>query len=428
MRKLILHILSGLLFLVSSVAAANPVVDYHGRVLSITFAGNESTKEPVLLQEMLIKTGDLYDPAKVEASRQGIMDLGLFKSVEVERFQQEAGVTLLFRVDEKFYFLPLPRVSRSADGDINYGGQFRFDNFLGLNHQLKITAQRKRESDGRIKDEYRVNYNVPRFIGTAYGMQMSMFSSKAEVETQQNLMEVGEAAVDSSGFRLGTTRWLNEGVSQGWQLGVGMGFESRDYALVSGELGDQTSGQNISLTVGARYRDWHTETYRRRGMNYGASLGMGLRGVGGDFSYRRLDFFYQHYLPLNEPAIENLNIQFLFGFADGGPFGDHTYNLGGGDTMRGKEKSTLKGDTMLLFNLEYLTAFERYPSLRWMMFTDIGNAWRRHHLDLTELEMTVGVGLRWKIQSLVKTTLRWDVGYDPDRSTVESYLGTKFAF
>jgi len=104
-------------------------------ISEIRFLGNDTTRPEIMLQEMLVRVGEPVDPARIEQSRQAIMDLELFKSVKAELLAAPPGPVLQITVDEKIYFLPIPKLNRSDDG-VGYGAQLRFDNLAGLNQKL----------------------------------------------------------------------------------------------------------------------------------------------------------------------------------------------------------------------------------------------------------------------------------------------------
>jgi len=80
--------------------AASPNVIAH-----IEFSGNRVTQPQIMLQEMLVKEGDVADPALIERSRQAIMDLGLFVSVHAAVEPGADGLVLRIIVKEKYYIL-----------------------------------------------------------------------------------------------------------------------------------------------------------------------------------------------------------------------------------------------------------------------------------------------------------------------------------
>ena len=86
------------------------------------------------------------------------------------------------------------------------------------------------------------------------------------------------------------------------------------------------------------------------------------------------------------------------------------------------------GEVYALANVNWLIPIPRYPAFRFNIFTDVGNAWQRDELDLRDWVYTVGLGARWKIRALVNTSLRVDVGYNPETGEYKAYVGTSNMF
>ncbi|MHB8414425.1 MAG: POTRA domain-containing protein, partial [Acidiferrobacteraceae bacterium] len=71
------------------------------RIVAIRFVGNKVTRPSVMLQEMTIHVGDPVDRRKIAASRQAIMNLGLFKSVHTKLLPTKNGKILQVAVKVK---------------------------------------------------------------------------------------------------------------------------------------------------------------------------------------------------------------------------------------------------------------------------------------------------------------------------------------
>ena len=108
---------------------------------NIRFAGNKVTRAQVIERELVQREGELCSLDDIIDGIQNIMDLGLFKSIRAELDLVDELLTLRYIVGEKIYFLPLPRFSRTSDGELRMGAQLRWDNFMGRLHQLKLTSE-----------------------------------------------------------------------------------------------------------------------------------------------------------------------------------------------------------------------------------------------------------------------------------------------
>ena len=98
----------------------------------IEFAGNRVTRPEVLARELTQRRGEICSLDDVIDGIQSLMDLGLFRSVRAELELERrpfavggggsAGEVLVLRyiVREKLFFLAIPRLSRTSDGELSF--------------------------------------------------------------------------------------------------------------------------------------------------------------------------------------------------------------------------------------------------------------------------------------------------------------------
>jgi outer membrane protein insertion porin family len=401
------------------------------RVAGIEFEGNRVTREAILRREVALRPGDVVDEAALEMARQAIMDLGLFREVRVERRDAEGGETVVFRVREKYYLFVLPRLSRSSDGDIRFGGELRFDNLLGLNQQLTLRAERERPDSGlsRQEDRLSVRYEVPRLIGSRYGLVVGM----EHAETEKQPVDGGPDAAyreDQSRLELRLLRWLDPVRSRGWRVEGGLGWDYRDFVALGDTVVVPQEGLDAQLRLGVLYTDVSDYGVRRAGEEYGVRVGLPLKAFGSDYSYEQIDLEYRRYQPVwplfgGGPA--NLNVRFRLGFASGQPFDDRAYSIGGAGGVRGYDREYREGERMAILNAEYLTPLFGYAPLRGVWFVDAGDVWEQGERPTTPLVST-GVGLRWHLRWFVRTDLRVDLAYAEQTGETRLYAGTNHSF
>jgi outer membrane protein assembly factor BamA len=97
--------------------------------------------------------------------------------------------------------------------------------------------------------------------------------------------------------------------------------------------------------------------------------------------------------------------------------------------LRGIDSGEINGNALWQTNIEYLKGLASKPNLRLALFTDIGNIFDRYNqINARDWHQTVGIGLRWKIQSFVNTTLVIDYAYDPDSGFTKIYGGSSLMF
>ncbi len=401
-----------------------------GDITHISFAGNRVTRAQVIARELVQQVGEACSLDDIIDGIQNIMDLGLFKSVRAELLQDGNFLELRYIVVEKYFFLAIPRISRTSDGELRFGVQLRWDNFNGRLHELKITNEKRQEDDGRGRAGFvhSLDYKVPRFFGSNYGFSIRAAGRRKQVELAQDDTVYGEAIVESEELGLQIARWLNQrdGI-RGLRFFAGFRLEQRDYILKSGNRGTFRDGRDTSVLLGIENNEIHQEAYRRRGWNYGASLQMAAGATGSDFRYTRVDGWLAWYQPLRS-RLNNLNVLARIGISDGAPFGERSYSIGGGEILRGVEPSRDTGNLMTLVNIEYLSAFFAYPTWRWVGFVDIGNVFQKDDVDLFNQNLRAGLGLRFKLEALTNTDLRIDLAWDPDQDKLLPYLATSLTF
>lgn len=103
------------------------------------------------------------------------------------------------------------------------------------------------------------------------------------------------------------------------------------------------------------------------------------QGLGSDFSFNRYMLDVRHYTPLSRS--EQLNVRFAAGSGTGRFPVQKQYRLGGLSTLRGYNNKSIRGNRMLLANVEYrftpardflITPFNR---VAYIIYFDAGHAW-----------------------------------------------------
>lgn len=399
------------------------------RIVAIRFVGNKVTRPSVMLQEMTIHVGDPVNRRKIDASRQAIMNLGLFKSVKTKLLPATGGKILQISVKEKYYVLPLPRLSRNADGDISYGGAVTLDNFMGLNQHVQMVYQRTIPKDLNTTTihSWSLNYQYPRIVGTNYGVSVSGGRQRNDVTAGPAGVGQGIYRFDGRSLNVMVTKFLFGGPSAGWTGGLGVAWADNFYQYVSGQPGLYQTARTVALTAALGYTDVQNLIYDRKGFAYGYNLQVGARPFGSDYGFVEHLLYVRSYFPIGDIPYQNLNMQLQVGLSSGYPA--PVFYLGGSDTLRGFPRNSLYGRAFVLANIQYLRPIDGHPAWRGVLFADIGNAYPNDaHIDLTHLETDVGTGLRWRIRSFVNVELRLDLGYGINDHNAKIYAGTRDIF
>ena len=399
------------------------------RIVAIQFLGNRTTRPSVMLQQMTIHVGDPADPVRIEASRQAIMNLGLFRSVRANLLAAPGGQILQISVQEKYYILPLPRLSRDANGDISYGADISLDNFRGLNQQVELLYQKTIPHDlnSTVIKNWSLNYTVPRVIDKNYGYSVSASRTQNDFTAGPVGLGQGLYAFDGRAASFSVTDYPFGGPSQGWAVSAGAAWNDNFYNFLSGTPGLYVTTRTVALTGGINYSDVKDLTYSRSGFAYGYNLQVGARAFGSDYGFAQHQLYIRAYMPVGHAPHQNLDVQLELGLSSGYP--QPVFFLGGSDNLRGFERNSIYGNSFVLANIQYLRPIGHHPAWRTVLFTDIGNAYPNDaRINLTHLETDVGTGLRWRIQSFVNTELRLDLAYGINSRDKKIYAGTHDIF
>lgn len=406
-------------------------------ITEIRFVGNRITRERILRQEMVIAEGDVADAARIEDSRQAIMDLGLFTSVRAAlEPHPEGGRTLVITIKEKFYVVPVPKLNRDDDNNFSLGAELSVDNLAGLNQQLKLRYESENADDtvsGGEVDTWSLSFSYPRVGGSPWTLETSIDRTGAPAELVTGGVVTSLYDKETWAASVLASRWLNvRGPSRGWQVGSGVVWRQNRYAYREGVVTDEFREQNaVGLSAQVQFRDVRDYLYSRSGWQYGYQGEFGEPSIGADQHYTRHEFFYRRYILLPGRSHTNVDVQWKLGLSSGEIFTgeEHAYALGGNKSLRGFDSASFTGNAYTLLNVQYLQPLFGYPSFRGVLFADVGNAYPSNtELHLGDLKWDIGVGLRARVKSLVKIELRMDAAYAPETGEWTYFAGTREMF
>ena len=111
------------------------------RVDKIEIYGNKTTREYVILREMIIKTGDLVNDEQIEIDRKRISNLGIFERVQIEKELVDGINILKITVTERWYIFPVPLldIERRNLKKTTYGFALKHFNFRGRAEHLTLS-------------------------------------------------------------------------------------------------------------------------------------------------------------------------------------------------------------------------------------------------------------------------------------------------
>ena len=410
-------------------------VEAISRIKNIRYEGNHVTQESVLEREIYVKTGDIVDKTLLEKSTQGIMNLGLFKTVKVylEEGYTEADISygeanketlvdIVFVVEEKYYLLIVPRV-KSDDNELHIGVQVRWDNVWGLNHEMRLLFENRGDTQGISENRNEFKYFYPNINDSAYSVNVSVQASN-EVDEANGVINRQDDI-----YQLSISRWLNDqGRNRGWFAGSSVSYQQRFNEVISGtEISDHLDA--VVLGIDSGFSDVNNYEFNRGGKAYGYNLSWSHESIGSEEEFTRHLFYYRSYYRFNNAPISNLNVQTEIGHSNNDILGKSAFSLGSSDDLRGYENDRFNGNSMFLMNIEYMFPQKDYPIIRYVYFIDMGStADEIKDLFHQPVNIGAGLGLRWKIRALVNIDLRADIGYGFTDSDYRFSFGTRHAF
>ena len=378
---------------------------------------------------MYVSEGDLVDLKKIEDSVQGIMDLGLFKSVSyylVEDYEEadESDADLVILLEEKIYLLILPRLKVNEDAT-HYGIQVRWDNVFGLNHEMRFLLEDRGTTDGVDEYRQRIKYKYPNVKSSKYELNFN-FSDQNNVDEIDDFTSVNRK---DKNFGIGVFKWLNPtGRNRGWFAGIGFDYRQRENEVVLGALVDnELDAMVIEMQYG--FKDLHQYAYSRSGKEFGYYTHISHHALSSESEFFLHVLYYRSYYQFDSRPDDNLNVQTILGHSTNNILDDEAFSLGSSEDLRGYESGSFVGNTMLLVNIEYMMPSTISPSLRYVYFVDFGNTYD----DISEirnghLKTGVGTGLRWKVPMFVRLDFRLDIAYGFTADDYRVSFGTRHVF
>lgn len=364
--------------------------------------GNDKTQPITIMREVALDIGDIPTQKQALADAQAILNLELFESVELEM----VGNNMVITVEEKWYILPIPRLSANVSGDSSYGLSVKWYNFRGLNDTLDFAVYQSRHSDDELDDSltYRIRYSAPFFLNTDTDLNIGVRHD----EDANDDDEFGAYNSERSEFSLGGSRWITRyGPQHGWRHSLGMRWQHVKFDRSVPGLQD---GQAVSLSAGIEYRNQEFQLYSESGirLSYEIETDLGFLGNDYNFTRQRLDVEWKQPGPIRH---HTLSLRGQLGIANGGRLGTDAYSIGGKSTLRGYKSDDLDGNVYYALRAEYLAPVFKSQSVRAFVFLDVADI----YADLDDINSSnpaasAGLGFRWRITEIVDVEIELGFG------------------
>ncbi|MDG5815755.1 outer membrane protein assembly factor BamA [Chitinispirillales bacterium ANBcel5] len=387
-------------------------------VRRIDIQGNDKTMEKVIRRELELVPGQRYRQSQMVRSHQNLHRLGYFENIMPDLKPNEDGtIDLIFHIAEKDNIGQLTIGAAYSQTD-NFTGTFStaIPNFRGAGQELKVDLQA-----GSRRRTVNLGFTDPWAFDTPWWLTGTVFYDRSIFDRIERDADLEEATrrdtATSIGFRTGVGRsrmsWPDDKfrVNAIYQLSR----EETNYKTDTvPELGLQImeSGTLSRLTFNIERYDFDMPLFPNSGSRL--RIRPEIAGIGGDYSYLKGTFDYEHYfqLPWNlvlgsetrMGLIHNLGrdikISRLDLFSAGGVYSDGTIRGYPDFEFGGRYRDNGDGIAMLTSSLQL-----RYPlvdqQVYLALFADVGNTWSRiSDMSLNDLYKGVGFGLRVNVPML----------------------------
>jgi len=375
-----------------------------GRLGKTVIEGNDKTKEKVIVREINIKPGDLFNFEKVKKSLQKIYNLGYFEdvSMKLEPGAEEGSVVLIVKVIEKNTGkFGIGAGYNSEEGLMGFTS-YEENNLFGGGQKLEA----KIELGGRTT--YKIAFLEPWLADTPTSFGFEVYDTVQKEEEK----EEGEIISEYEEERLGGKLIFGRKISDAVNLGMEFKTEKVTYDLISGSsLPDNSNeGQTNSLTPIFTYDTRDNVFNPTYGLYGNFSLEKAGGFLGGDYDFTKYNLTLSTYFStkitegvINIGSIKNIAdkiSQGVLAFRVKGGFANSVlpsfakYKVGGMNTVRGYDSGEFSGDKSLVFNAEYRLPLAK--NFQAVLFTDWGQAWNyEESINLADLKFGKGMGIRF---------------------------------
>jgi len=371
----------------------------------IRFVGNKVTRERTLLRELPFAMGDRVSTAQLEAGRQAIQNLNLFKKVTLETVRSgQDRFEAIYTVDERWYVLGYPRVDGNSNGEYAYGGQLDWNNVWGLNHTLRLSVLRKETKRVGIGKEqnYTVGYSAPQIFDSLWSVGLG--ASYTERPVNDDLGEYNERleAYQAIAYRALDSAQPN----QGWSMGAGLLRTEQRTNNGIGEYGEAMGPVGV-----LNYRDLKLNIYSEEGFVFNSRFDTAAKGLAADYDFARLTLAATRYWHVGSAAHQTVHLLGDIGMNWAGPNSVRNFTLGGVGGLRGYEHGYREGNAYYRVGAEWARPVFK-PWLRTVVIAEAGNVYAEpNDFELQDVRASIGLGLRLRVPMFVNVQLEAGIAF-----------------
>lgn len=383
------------------------------RVGAIIIEGNEKTKDHVIRRELPIEEGDYLSMDDVRAGLIKLGQLGYFEPVIPEFLMTPDPLVvdiLIPVVESKTGRAAFGGGYSSADGLIGYI-EVADDNFLGRGESARIKWE-----FGRNKNTYDLGFYEPYLFGSQISAGINLYNMLNRRQHYE-----GNDAYPYSEKRVGGDITFGRPLGRFTRGSLTLKAENAQVTPDSDPSPVAPSTNNTrSIIANTRTDTTDHLYYPTLGFRHTFSVETAGRFLGGDTEFTKFHSSFSKYFKVGRN-----NQTWAFRVAAGYGVGtlplQEQFQVGGADTVRGYRHGEMRGDRMVLAQAEY-----RFPineTVQGVIFVDAGNAWLKEPINLGELNVGYGIGIRFNTPIGV---MRLDYGIGKNGGNAYFSLGPSF--
>ena len=410
---------------------------------NINLRGNTKTKNKVIMRELRMKKGDIFNKNTASRSIQRVYNTGYFEDVNVRLLPgQKNPNDVIVEIDvteQKTGSITIGAGYSDSDGLVGILGLSE-TNLRGTGDKANISWEFGGNTD--TDKNYIFSYTHPYLNDAGDSIGFSIFDRESEYDDYN---EKGDSVAEydrrTNGFNVTYGRVRSEYVSDYVTLETkrtkytdyDSGYNYRNDATDPHNDGFDFAGMDyLGKNFGRTNSLTWSHVFDNRDNVYDPTKGKRLsftgtwagHGFGGDFDYFKLIAENRLYYKVGRAHV--IAVRLMGGIATGDmPYND-LFTLGGADNLRGYEDDEFRGNKMYEATVEY-----RYPiakKIQGVVFTDVGNAWGGvenipwYH-ENNKLHYSGGIGFR--ITTPIGP-IRLDYGVGQDGGKFHFSFGGKF--
>lgn len=373
-----------------------------GMVEAIQIKGNDKTKDYVITREMKLKPNEPFNVKDAKRSMEKVYNLGYFEDVNMKLNPGKEPNAVVFETT----------VVEQKTGSFTIGGGYSKDdgiigiielgdnNFRGTGDKAKIHWEFGGKGGNK---NYELSYTKPWLDSKQTSIGFSIYDmtnqysdynddggTRATYDKNRKGFDVTLGRPQSEYVQNYITLKQRKDTYKEYVSGANYTNANDSFMQANPNYLTDNFGLTRSISLMSVYDSRDNVFSPTEGKRMSLTAEFAGKGLGGDFDYNKFTAETRGYIRVGHAQI--VALRGSIGYATGQMPDSGRFAVGGSETLRGYRDDQFKGSKMLAATAEY-----RFPvakKVEGVFFTDIGKAWNGEGYKLTDLEGSIGLGVR----------------------------------